>query len=166
MDEDGAVTIADVVKLARYVSQDADVTVSEQGIRNGDCNGDGQCDNADVTAIARFLANMLTAEQLQNQQTTEARETILPVNTRTYNDNKWCAIPFDAEYTWAKAYDTSIYGGNMGIADQPGMMNQFNERNRPRFWSYDSIIEQGNVVCFLKTVEPYNRWKSDHAGVL
>ena len=63
MDEDGAVTIADVVKLARYVSQDADVTVSEQGIRNGD----GQCDNADVTAIARFLATMLTAEQLQNQ---------------------------------------------------------------------------------------------------
>lgn len=155
VDENGAVTIADVVKLARYVSQDADVTVSEQGIRNGDCNGDGQCDNADVTAIARFLANMLTAEQLQNQQTTEARETILPVNTRTYNDNEWCATPFDAEYTWAKAYDTSIYGGNMGIADQPGMMNQFNERNRPRFWSYDSIIEQGNVVCFLKTVEPY-----------
>lgn len=66
--EDGKVTIADLVMIARYAAEDAEMTMpSEQGLRNADCNGDGKINSSDCTMVARYLAHLITAEDMGPQ---------------------------------------------------------------------------------------------------
>ena len=65
VDCNGAVEIADVVLLSRYVAQDKDAkAVTAQGLLNADCVKDGNVDMEDITAIARYLAHLIEASQL------------------------------------------------------------------------------------------------------
>ena len=53
------VQINDVVLLNRYLAKTA--TVSEQGLKNAECTGDGKVSQDDSTAIKEFLARLITA---------------------------------------------------------------------------------------------------------
>ena len=66
---DGEVTIADVVMLSRYVAEDTELNPvpSEQGLKNADCESNGNIDSGDITAIARYLAHLIEADQLGPQ---------------------------------------------------------------------------------------------------
>ncbi len=58
---DGKISIADVVLLARYVAEDAELqNVTEQGIANADCNGDEKINSGDITEVCRYLAHLIT----------------------------------------------------------------------------------------------------------
>lgn len=60
---DEVVAIADVVLLARYVSQDAELpagSVSAQGKLNADVNIDDQISSDDISNISRYLAGFVT----------------------------------------------------------------------------------------------------------
>lgn len=61
--DDGAVSIADVVLLARYVSQDDTLSASDMtaaGKANADVNLDSQIDSSDIAGISRYLAGFTT----------------------------------------------------------------------------------------------------------
>lgn len=66
---DGEVTISDVVMLSRYVAQDTELNPvpSAQGLKNADCESNGNIDAGDITAIARYLAHLIEASQLGPQ---------------------------------------------------------------------------------------------------
>ena len=61
VNDDGEVTIADVVRLCRYVAQDDTLvpamTVAQ--VANADVNGDAIVDSSDITVLARFLAHLV-----------------------------------------------------------------------------------------------------------
>ncbi|MBQ8905731.1 MAG: 1,4-beta-glucanase [Ruminococcus sp.] len=61
---DGAVSIADVVLLARYVSQDDTVTVKPQGKLNADCAFDDVIDASDVSQISLYIGGLIEASDL------------------------------------------------------------------------------------------------------
>jgi len=56
---DNAVTISDVVFLARYISQDKDVSITKQGLVNADCVADNLIDSDDLSLIARYIAHLV-----------------------------------------------------------------------------------------------------------
>lgn len=59
--EDGKVTISDLVLLARYVAEDEELEArSAQSLLNGDCNGDEKINSTDITQLARYLAKLIT----------------------------------------------------------------------------------------------------------
>ena len=61
MNDDGVVTIADIVRLCRYIAEDntlAPAMTAEQ-VANADVNGDTMVDSDDITVIARFLAHLV-----------------------------------------------------------------------------------------------------------
>lgn len=59
---DGIVSIADVVMLARYVSQDTTLEpIGKTGIANADCDGDDGLTADDISLLSRFLANLVDA---------------------------------------------------------------------------------------------------------
>ena len=55
---DDTLDIADVIFLSRYVANDTTVSVSDHGIRNCDCNGDGIISMDDVTCMLRIIARL------------------------------------------------------------------------------------------------------------
>ncbi len=55
----GKVQINDVVLLNRYLAKTAEV--SEQGLKNAECDGDGKISQNDATAIKEYLARLITA---------------------------------------------------------------------------------------------------------
>lgn len=63
MNCDTTVNVADLVLLARYVSQDADLdasAVTAQGIRNADVNADSALSAEDISGISLYLAGLGT----------------------------------------------------------------------------------------------------------
>lgn len=59
---DGRVSIADVVKLNKYLAGNDDLT--DQGLANAEVNADGKIDNADSIKIMQFLAKMINQSEL------------------------------------------------------------------------------------------------------
>lgn len=58
VNEDGVVKIDDVILLNRLLAEDSSITVTDQGIANGDCDGKAGLDGGDSTAILRRLAGL------------------------------------------------------------------------------------------------------------
>lgn len=61
---DATVDLADAILLCRWNAEDEEVKVTEQGLRNADVDGDGLLTSADSTKILRYLAKLLTKEEL------------------------------------------------------------------------------------------------------
>ena len=61
VDESGDVNVADAVLLARFLAEDADVTVSTQGKLNANVDGKTGVTADDLTKIMEYLAGMVSA---------------------------------------------------------------------------------------------------------
>lgn len=61
---DGAVAINDAILLNRLLAEDADVTVSAQGLLNADCNASGAPDSDDSVMILSYLAGFIDVSML------------------------------------------------------------------------------------------------------
>lgn len=61
---DGKVSVADAVLLSRYVSQEAGVKLSSQGIINADCAADKSVDASDISIIQRYLAGLVKPTEM------------------------------------------------------------------------------------------------------
>lgn len=71
VDCNGVIEINDIVLLARYIAQDQDIPViSAEGLANANCIQDKNVDSSDLTQIARYLAHLITAEELVVTDTT------------------------------------------------------------------------------------------------
>lgn len=65
---DNKISIADLVFMARYVAEDAEMTpLSAQGILNADCVTDSKINSQDITALARCLAHLIPESALGPQ---------------------------------------------------------------------------------------------------
>ena len=66
VDEDGDVTVADAVKLARYIAEDKEVKISDQGLKNAQCFDDGtsKINADDLAAILEVCANLIKQKDL------------------------------------------------------------------------------------------------------
>lgn len=60
-DTSGEVDISDVVLIARVAAEDSEVTISAEGKRNADVNGNGRTDLDDATMILKYIARLITA---------------------------------------------------------------------------------------------------------
>ncbi len=58
VDCDGFVKVSDVILLNRFLSEDADVTLSEQGRANAECDGNAGITQGDAIAILKILAGL------------------------------------------------------------------------------------------------------------
>lgn len=59
VDCDNDVNINDVILLSRYISEDRDAKVSEQGLANAECDGKEGLNANDVTVIIEFVAKLI-----------------------------------------------------------------------------------------------------------
>lgn len=61
VNSDGAVTIADVVRLCRYVAEDESLApaLTAEQLKCADVNGDGLVDAGDITQMSRYLAHLV-----------------------------------------------------------------------------------------------------------
>ncbi|HAG12331.1 MAG TPA: alpha-L-arabinofuranosidase [Ruminococcus sp.] len=62
VDCSGEVDVSDAVLLARALAEDSEAVITETGLRNADCNKNGNPDLEDVTLILRAIARMITLE--------------------------------------------------------------------------------------------------------
>lgn len=60
VNEDQVVDVSDAVLLARFSVGADDIIISEQGLANGDCNGDGRQDTGDVLWIIQYIIGLIT----------------------------------------------------------------------------------------------------------
>ncbi len=67
VDCSGEVTVADVILLNRFISEDVSAVVSEQGLLNADCFYDTKQTSDDSTAILKYLASLISYEELGPQ---------------------------------------------------------------------------------------------------
>jgi len=67
VDCNGTVAVADVILLNRFIGEDTAVTVTAQGLLNADCAYDGAQTPEDSTLILKYLAAMITYEELGPQ---------------------------------------------------------------------------------------------------
>lgn len=63
VDCDGSVSIVDVVMLARYVSQDAEVKLTATGLENADCDADSLVTADDLTLISRYISGLANSSE-------------------------------------------------------------------------------------------------------
>ncbi len=56
---DGAVDVSDGVLLARFITGDSTARVSDAGLRNADCDKNGNLDSDDIDRILKFIARMI-----------------------------------------------------------------------------------------------------------
>ena len=56
---DDSVDVADVVLLLRYAVSDEDAKITDQGVLNGDADGNGKTDTDDASLILRFIAKKI-----------------------------------------------------------------------------------------------------------
>ncbi|MCQ2416330.1 MAG: cohesin domain-containing protein [Oscillospiraceae bacterium] len=61
---DKTVDVADCVLLARFIAEDTSAKVSSQGILNADVTHDGKQDTNDVTKILKYVAMIITKDDL------------------------------------------------------------------------------------------------------
>jgi hypothetical protein len=55
----GAVDIKDAVMMARYVGGDTTVRISDAGMINANCDGEGNVTPADLTLLLQYLARLV-----------------------------------------------------------------------------------------------------------
>ena len=60
VDESGAVDVADAVLLARFLVEDKDAIVTQQGAANADVNASGAPDSGDTVMILKAIARLIT----------------------------------------------------------------------------------------------------------
>lgn len=60
----GDVDVADAVLIARYAAEDTEANITAQGKQNADVTGDGSIKGDDATKILRFVAKLITKEEL------------------------------------------------------------------------------------------------------
>ena len=58
-DCNGVITVADSVLTARYVAEDSMVDVTDAGLLNADCNGDGIVNAQDISSLNRYIAGLV-----------------------------------------------------------------------------------------------------------
>ncbi len=63
VDCNGTVNVLDAVMLARIAAEDTDTGVSDQGKRNAETTGDSSVNNADLSKLLKYLANILSERQ-------------------------------------------------------------------------------------------------------
>ena len=56
---DNNVKIGDVILLNRFLSEDGDISITEQGIRNADANKDGKSNADDAVLILKWIAGVV-----------------------------------------------------------------------------------------------------------
>ena len=61
---DGYVDVSDAVLVAKYVNADSTGKISEQGLKNADCDGEKGVSTGDVTRILMFIAKLIKADQM------------------------------------------------------------------------------------------------------
>lgn len=61
---DGYVQIEDVILCNRYVAEDTGITITMQGITNGDCDNDGRLSPDDSVLILRLIAGLISVDEL------------------------------------------------------------------------------------------------------
>lgn len=64
VDCDGKVKINDVVLLSRFISEDIEAVVTDQGIVNAQCYNDGDINGNDATLLLQYLAGMVSYDVL------------------------------------------------------------------------------------------------------
>lgn len=64
VDCSGEVDVSDAVLLCRYLVEDHEATVTDQGLINADCDGVAGVDNDDALRIVRYAAKLVTDEQM------------------------------------------------------------------------------------------------------
>lgn len=65
VDCNGTVEISDIVLLARYIAQDQDIpAISPEGLANANCVQDNNIDADDLTQMARYLAHLISENEL------------------------------------------------------------------------------------------------------
>ncbi len=60
---DSAISVSDLVLLARFVSQDQNVSLSEDGLKNADCLTDDQITADDVGLLSRYLSGLADSSE-------------------------------------------------------------------------------------------------------
>ncbi len=64
INENGEVTIADVIVYNRYIAEDIATVVTEQGLANAEVTGDGNITGEDAVKVLKYLASLISYEQL------------------------------------------------------------------------------------------------------
>ena len=62
VDCNGSRDVGDAVLLARFLAEDQDAVVTDQGRKNADCNKNGGADTFDVQLILKAIALIITLE--------------------------------------------------------------------------------------------------------
>ena len=58
-DGSGKLDVADAVLLARFLVADTEANVTDQGLANADCNGNGRADEEDITLMLQAIAKQI-----------------------------------------------------------------------------------------------------------
>lgn len=64
INEDGKVSINDVIVYNRYIAEDTTVTVTAKGLENAEVTGDTVVNSDDAVKVLRYLASFITYEEL------------------------------------------------------------------------------------------------------
>ena len=56
---DGAADVADAVLIARFCVEDHEAVITEQGMRNADCDRSGKLTAEDVTVLLQAIAKII-----------------------------------------------------------------------------------------------------------
>ena len=59
MNADGRLDVSDAVMTARYIAEDKELVVYDNGIRNADVTGDGKVSTDDLTMMLRAIAKQI-----------------------------------------------------------------------------------------------------------
>ena len=60
----GKVDVSDAVLVAKFVNQDQTANITDQGLKNADCDGENGVSGGDVTRILLLIAKIVTADQM------------------------------------------------------------------------------------------------------
>lgn len=64
----GVVDVSDAVLIARFSAEDKSAVITDQGLRNADCDGTAGVNGSDMTRVLRYIAKQLTKEQFESRQ--------------------------------------------------------------------------------------------------
>ena len=64
VDCNGSITIADAVLLSRFIAEDTNVTLTDQGRENADCVNDDVILYSDIQMVLRYLSNQILQDEL------------------------------------------------------------------------------------------------------
>ncbi|MBR3446415.1 MAG: glycoside hydrolase [Oscillospiraceae bacterium] len=64
----GVVDVSDAVLIARFAAEDKNAVITDQGLRNADCDSTPGVDGSDLTRVLRYIAKQLTKEQFESKQ--------------------------------------------------------------------------------------------------